>query len=262
MGRRRSARRFRWARAAIRGSSTRPPRRPSPRSRAASTTRPRAPTSCRRPRRDLPSQVTGGEARRHRGRGSPGAGGLLVAAPSGSGRGGTDTRRASLSLHRFGLLRSQLAEAVSGGNSAVHEEVAAGNEGAVRSHQSAPTVPTRPGYRPVRPGRRYLDHAPIALAAWPGQFVPASGVMMMPIVLTRAPRFPQRTASAITRSVSALGQLVGVQESVTWSGCSIGRASNSSEGVIASAVSSSVVEVAQPVPGSARRSPRRHRRAR
>ena len=42
-------RRLRWgAGAAIRGSSTRPACKPSPRSPAASTTRPRAPTSCRR----------------------------------------------------------------------------------------------------------------------------------------------------------------------------------------------------------------------
>ena len=64
------------------------------------------------------------------------------------------------------------------------------------------------------PGRGQLDHAPVPSPRGPVSSSLASGVMMMPglIVLTRAPRLPQRTASAITRSeFPRLASLVGVE---------------------------------------------------
>jgi hypothetical protein len=66
-----------------------------------------------------------------------------------------------------------------------------------RPMRSAPTAPTRLGA--ATPGGAKLDHAPVAVAARTGQ---SSLVKMMPglIVLIPAPRFPKRTASAITRS--------------------------------------------------------------
>src|SRR3954447_23042007 len=62
--------------------------------------------------------------------------------------------------------------------------------------------------------------------------------MMMPglIVLTRAPRLPQRTASAITRSpLPRLEIWYACKGSVTWSGWRNGRSRSSSTGVVARA---------------------------
>ena len=72
----------------------------------------------------------------------------------------------------------------------------------------------------------------------------ASGVIMMPglIVLTRAPRLPQRTASAITRSeLPRFANWYACRESVTWSGWRKGRPSSSSTGVVANALFCSTV---------------------
>ena len=99
-------------------------------------------------------------------------------------------------------LRSEFAVPVGGGHAAIHEEVAAGDEPAVRAHeQRADGCPPRPECRRAQP------RTPRSCAGSPAPRGPvssslASGVMMMPglIVLTRAPRLPQRTASAITRS--------------------------------------------------------------
>ena len=104
-------------------------------------------------------------------------------------------------LRVLGSLRGELAEEVGRRDPAIHEEVAAGDERAVRSHEERPDAPTSSGCRPVRPGissimRRYPSpRGPVSSSL-------ASGVMMMPglIVLIRAPRLPHRTASAMTRS--------------------------------------------------------------
>jgi hypothetical protein len=66
---------------------------------------------------------------------------------------------------------------------------------------SAPTVATSSGV-PGRPCRRHRDHAPVSFAARPVEFIPGEKGHEMPglIVFTRAPRLPQRTASAATRS--------------------------------------------------------------
>ena len=66
---------------------------------------------------------------------------------------------------------------------------------------SAPTVPTSSGV-PARPAADEFDHAAVARAARPSQFIVRERSDNDPglMVLTRAPRFPQRTASAITRN--------------------------------------------------------------
>src|SRR4051794_1665026 len=98
-------------------------------------------------------------------------------------------------------LRSEIAVPVGGGHTAIHEEIAAGDEPTVRPHEQRSDIAHLIG-RAGAPNRRYLNHAPVPCAAWPGEFALRRGVTMMPglIALTRAPRFPQRTASAITRS--------------------------------------------------------------
>ena len=102
---------------------------------------------------------------------------------------------------RHPSLRREFAVPVGGRHPAIHEEVAARNERAVRTHEegadSSDLVRSAGS-----PSRGQFDHAPVSGAAWPLSSSFASGVMMIPglIVLTRAPRLPQRTASAITRN--------------------------------------------------------------
>ena len=98
-------------------------------------------------------------------------------------------------------MRGELPVEVGRGDSAVHEEVAAGDERAVAAHEKRADgsdlvwVPPRPAGQSSIMRRYPSPRGPVSSSR-------ASGVKMMPglIVLIRAPRFPHRTASAITRS--------------------------------------------------------------
>ena len=98
-------------------------------------------------------------------------------------------------------LWSEVAEPISRRYSAIHEEVAAGDECTIRPHQESANGPNL-----IRgagaPGRGQLDHAPVSLAARTGQLVLGErreDYAWADRVDPR-PRLPQRTASAITRS--------------------------------------------------------------
>src|SRR3954465_14470821 len=68
------------------------------------------------------------------------------------------------------LLWSKVAVPVGGSHSAIHEEVAAGNEPAVRAHQQCADSPNLV-WGAGASSRRHLDHAPVACATRAGQFV-------------------------------------------------------------------------------------------
>ena len=111
-------------------------------------------------------------------------------------RGGQSSRRPD--WVSFGC---ELTKPIGGCNSAVHEKIAASDECTIRPHEQrthcthlvrcAGTPTGQSSIIRLYPGPRGTVNSSRA-----------SGVMMMPglIVLTRAPRLPYRTASAMTRS--------------------------------------------------------------
>src|SRR4051812_575803 len=67
-------------------------------------------------------------------------------------------------------LRSKLAIPIRGGHSAVHKDVAAGDEPTVRSHEQGTDI----SYfvrSACAPSRGHLEHMPVPFGAWPAQFV-------------------------------------------------------------------------------------------
>ena len=125
-------------------------------------------------------------------------------------------------------LRSEFAVPVGSGHAAVHEEVAAGDERAIRAHEQRAD-----GSDLVRsagaPGRRELDHAPVSLAARAGQLVlgerrddDAGADRVDP----RAALAPAHRLGHHAQRVAALGNLVGVKRSPSpgRAGASEGRA--------------------------------------
>ena len=70
----------------------------------------------------------------------------------------------------FPLFGSKVAEPIGGCHSTIHQEVAAGDEGAVRTHQECPNSPNLI-WSACASCRRYFKHAPIAWAPGPLQLV-------------------------------------------------------------------------------------------
>ena len=66
--------------------------------------------------------------------------------------------------------RGEFAVEVGGGDTAVDEEVAAGDEGAVGAHEQRAEVSDLVGGA-AAPGGAELDHAPVPLAAWAAQLI-------------------------------------------------------------------------------------------
>lgn len=70
--------------------------------------------------------------------------------------------------------RGEVAIPVGSGDSAIHKEVATGDECTVRAHQER-SDSTNLVRRARAPGRTQFDHAPVTFAAWTAQFVPGQG---------------------------------------------------------------------------------------
>ena len=100
------------------------------------------------------------------------------------------------------LVWRKIPEPISSRYTAVHQKITARNKCTISSHQqctygSQPRPVYRPGLQQKLPS---CGGNPAPLGPFNSSF--ASGVMIIPglIVFTLAPRFPQRTASAITLS--------------------------------------------------------------
>jgi len=100
-----------------------------------------------------------------------------------------------------GSLGGELPVPIGGSDATIHEEIASGDERTLRPHQEC-TYRADFVRRAGAPDRAQLYHASVPIPAGAGQFVIGERVMMMPglIVLSRAPRLPHLTASAMTRS--------------------------------------------------------------
>ena len=149
-------------------------------------------------------------------------------------------RRAGVTSARFRkwseLVRAdfrEIAEPIGGGHSTIHQEVAAGDEASIGSHQQR-TDTADFVWRAGASGCRYLDHPRVASPRGPVSSSRASGVSDDPWTdgvypcSTPSPSGRPRPLRAASRT---LGQLVGVQGAFTWSLWRNGSRSRSSAGV-------------------------------
>src|ERR1035437_1413876 len=109
--------------------------------------------------------------------------------------------------------RGQFAVTVGRCHATVHEEIAAGDKGAVRSHQQRTNV-SHLIWRTGAPGGAKFDHASVALASWAGQLILCKGRdndSRADRVDTRSALAPPYRLRHHAQRIPALGELVGMQ---------------------------------------------------